>query len=59
MRNKYPGKCFVCGKEVPAGAGHFQGVGSLPKEDRKKYFGKWLIRCRRCVGNGNQPIKTL
>lgn len=47
MRNQYKGKCFRCGKEVPAGAGFFQ---------RAKIVnggGTWLVRCISCVGKGN------
>ncbi len=58
--NKYPEKCFICGKDVPAGNGDFQSVGSLPKDIRKQYTGvnyrgKWLIRCFNCKGVGNNP----
>lgn len=24
MRNKYPGRCYRCGQQVEAGAGHFE-----------------------------------
>ena len=24
MRNKFPGKCYICGKEVKPGEGHFE-----------------------------------
>lgn len=24
MRNKFPGTCYRCGKQVPAGEGHFE-----------------------------------
>ena len=54
MRNKYPGFCFRCGKEVPAGAGFFQrNTGAdAPRPDIKRI---WLIRCVGCVGKGNEP----
>lgn len=26
MRNQYPGTCYRCGKNVPAGEGHFERV---------------------------------
>lgn len=26
VRNKFPGKCYMCRFEVPAGAGHFEKV---------------------------------
>lgn len=44
MRNKYAGKCFICGANVPVGAGFFQ-----------RHFGKWVCRCQSCVGKGNTP----
>lgn len=51
MRNKYKGKCFKCGTEVKEGEGHFQAVGGMNKEQRKKYQSTvWLIRCKDCVG---------
>lgn len=28
MRNRYPGICYVCGRAVPAKAGHFERRGS-------------------------------
>lgn len=45
MRNKYEGDCFRCHKHVAAGAGHFQRIA-----------GRWLVRCRACVGKGNDPL---
>lgn len=55
---QYNGICFMCGKNVPAGRGDFQSVGSLPKKDRSKYAGrgKWLVRCFQCKGLGNKPL---
>ncbi len=47
MRNQYPGNCMICRKHVEAGAGHFQ---------RHHGHGKWLVRCRECVGLGNSVI---
>jgi hypothetical protein len=44
MRNKFRGKCFMCGKEVPVGWGFFQ-----------RQFGVWVVRCVKCVGKGNKP----
>jgi DNA-directed RNA polymerase subunit RPC12/RpoP len=44
MRNKYPGVCFRCGAHVASGSGHFQ-----------REAGRWLIRCKACVGKGNEP----
>jgi len=46
-RNAYPGKCLRCGKDVPAGAGHFQ---RLPGKG-------WLVRCRPCIGKGNKLVQ--
>lgn len=34
MRNKYPGKCYVCGKWVEKGQGHFE-----------RYRGGWRVQC--------------
>ena len=45
-RNKFAGKCFRCGADVPAGAGYFQ-----------RMFGRWVVRCMMCVGKGNEPVK--
>jgi hypothetical protein len=45
MRNRYPGNCLRCSKHVAAGAGFFQRVA-----------GRWLVRCRECVGKGNAPV---
>jgi hypothetical protein len=44
MRNRFAGRCFRCGCEVKAGEGHFQ-----------RDSGKWLVRCKSCVGKGNEP----
>lgn len=60
--NRFAGKCFICGHDVPTGKGDFQSVGSLPKDIRKNYTGanykgKWLIRCFKCKGSGNYPSK--
>jgi hypothetical protein len=32
-RNEYPGKCYRCGLEVPAGTGHFE-----------RHQGQWRVR---------------
>lgn len=45
MRNKYEGDCFRCHKHVDSGAGHFQRIA-----------GRWSVRCRACVGKGNDPL---
>lgn len=62
MRNQYSGKCFMCGCAVGVGQGYFQNIFHLPKEIRKKYLNnrgmKWLLRCVRCVGAGNVPLKN-
>jgi len=34
MRNKYTGKCYVCGKLVEKGQGHFE-----------RYKGGWRVQC--------------
>lgn len=46
MRNRYPGNCFMCDEHVPAHAGYFQ-----------RLAGRWVVRCRKCVGKGNDPDK--
>lgn len=43
MRNRYAGDCFRCGAHVAVGAGFFQ-----------RMLGKWVVRCRACVGKGNE-----
>ncbi len=58
MRTQYPGVCFKCNRNVPAGKGDFQSIGSLPKGMRSNYTGanykgKWLVRCFLCKGTGN------
>jgi len=37
MRNRYPGKCSRCGRNVPAGAGTTQNVG-----------GRWVVTHDEC-----------
>lgn len=37
-RNMYPGTCYVCGKHVPTGYGHFE-----------RYHGHWRIKCVKCA----------
>lgn len=46
MRNRYAGRCLVCETIVNPGEGYFQ---------RKS--GRWLVRCRFCVGSGNKSKK--
>lgn len=48
MRNKFDGTCFLCGVKVPAGAGFFQRNTVRPDIPTK-----WLTRCQKCVGKGN------
>ena len=59
-KNMYKGICFICGKEVPAGAGDFQSRGSLNEKTKKlvPYTGRWLVRCRG-KHQGNIPLKYL
>lgn len=45
MRNKYAGECLRCHCTVAAGSGFFQRVA-----------GRWRVRCRSCVGKGNDPL---
>lgn len=59
---KYKGTCDFCGKNVPAGKGDFQSIGSLSKKAKAlytgaNYKGKWLIRCFGCRGTGNMPLR--
>lgn len=42
-RNMYPGTCYVCGKYVPAGYGHFQRVRGGQGGN------KWKIKCVECA----------
>lgn len=54
MRNSYSGRCFKCNEFVKEGEGFFQKVN---KGDGKLYEntkGKWVVRCRECVGKGNR-----
>ena len=46
MRNRYPGDCFMCGEHVDEHEGYFQ-----------RLRGRWVIRCPKCVGKGNDPDK--
>lgn len=46
LRNRYAGKCFRCGADVPSGKGYFQ-----------RMLGRWVVRCMACVGKGNEPEK--
>lgn len=48
-RNKYPGKCYVCSKEVGVGKGFFQrniGVG-------------WVVKCLGCPGHAVIKSKNI
>ncbi len=51
---RYDGFCFRCGKTVKAGKGDFQSKTTLQKEERKKFIGRWLVRCFACKGTGNR-----
>ncbi len=48
MRNKFAGKCYVCGESVKVGAGHFE---------RKK--GGWRVRHEYCHYTINSPRKLI
>lgn len=37
-RNMYPGVCYVCGRYVPTGYGHFE-----------RYHGRWRVKCVKCA----------
>lgn len=42
-RNKYPGRCYVCGTWVEPGYGHFERVrGYSPG-------GHWRVKCVKCA----------
>ena len=60
MRTQYPSKCFRCKKNVPAGKGDIQSIGSLSKNMRSQFatgfHGKWLVRCFACKGQGNKIL---
>jgi hypothetical protein len=63
-RNKYPGECYRCGKNVPAGAGHFEKVKGGPAKWRVQHV-ECAIRMRReiakyrmCNDSVRGPIKT-
>jgi len=53
MRNRFTGKCLVCGKVVKAGEGYFQRI-----TDGLLNYGvkKWEVRCKPCVGSGNKQL---
>jgi hypothetical protein len=36
----------MCGEHVPERAGYFQ-----------RLDGRWVVRCQKCVGKGNDPDK--
>lgn len=57
MRNAYSGKCFKCGEFVKEGEGFFQKVNKGDGELYKITNGKWVVRCKNCVGSGNQISK--
>ena len=50
MRNQYPGTCYRCGEEVPAGAGHFE---RRTAQNAAKWPGKplpqWLLQHASCA----------
>lgn len=47
-RNKYPGRCYCCGKWIEPGYGHFEKIlGSKPGEP------KWRIKCVKCASGRN------
>jgi len=60
---RYDGVCFRCGKQVKAGNGDFQSIGTLPKDLKKNYTGanykgKWLVRCFGCKNMGNKVLPS-
>lgn len=61
MKNTYEGYCSWCGRLVKPNQGYIQSIGSLDPETKKlftgaNYKGKWLIRCKKCVGVPNQEL---
>jgi hypothetical protein len=46
MSNTYPGYCLICGTYVQAKAGHYQW-----------FKGRFVCRCKDCVGKGNKQQK--
>ena len=48
MRNRYPGICYKCGKEVPPGFGFFEKGGKYAN-------GKtvWRVQCVKCCDGRN------
>jgi len=46
MRNKYPGYCYSCNKEVKAGEGYFE-----------RYQGRWRVKCIECAAKNKQEQK--
>jgi hypothetical protein len=60
---RYAGTCDFCGKHTLSGKGDFQSIGSLSKKTKQLYTGagykgKWLIRCFKCKGTGNVPLRA-
>ncbi len=51
MRNKFKGNYFKCNKIVESGTGFFQRTTDLNPTKRPQ--GKWVLRCKECVGKGN------
>lgn len=45
-RNKYPGICYRCGKNVEVGQGHFQ---RSQQNIKVKFATKWLLQHSECV----------
>lgn len=43
-RNKYPGRCYCCGKWIEPGYGHFEKV-----RDPGQRGPKWRIKCVKCT----------
>lgn len=42
MRNRYPGKCYKCGCDVPVGFGFFE-----------RHKGHWRVQCVKCCDGRN------
>jgi hypothetical protein len=51
MRNKFPGQCYRCGKQVAAGAGHFErpSTKTLEKLGLVAVRNRWLIQHADCA----------
>lgn len=57
MRNRFSGDCYFCGKNVPAGKGHFEHSGGVSKV----IHAECVFEQRQLKNGGkqeNEPTKT-